>query len=259
MTIYLEYILLDNLAINTFLLYLTFLVRKQQAGIFRLFCSGFFGAVFSVLYPYLGIYNYFIKALLSPVMLLIAKKYKSFSDYIVSLTVFLIISFCMAGASVMISSFSAIDLTKYDGKLQLFPFCVFTSALMISMLLKICVKDFYKRRAMLKFVFQASVTTKKGKESVLALYDSGNHLFCPESGEPMVIISERLSQKLACEKEKEVFVRTVGGIKALKRVELNFEIYSRSGQNKIYKAKAGVSRDINPEYDIILHSEMTGE
>lgn len=259
MTVYLEYILLDNLAINTFLLYLTFLVRKQQAGLFRLFCSGLFGAIFSVLYPYLGIYNYIVKTLLSPLMLIIAKKYKKFSDYIVSLTVFLIISFCFAGAAVMLSSFSAVDLTKYDGKLQLFPFCVFSSALMISMLLKICVKDFYKRRAMLKSVFEASVSTKDGKERVMALYDSGNHLFCPESGEPMVIISERLRGKLTCDNEKEVLVRTVGGIKALKRVELNFEIYSRNGQNKIYKAKAGVSKDINPEYDIILHSEMTGE
>lgn len=259
MTIYLEYILLDNLAINTFLLYMTFIVRKQEAGFFSLFCSGLLGAIFSVLYPYLGIYNYFVKALLSPIMLMIVKKYKSFSDYIVSLTVFLIISFCLAGAAVMLSSFSAIDLTKYDGKLQLFPFCVFSSALMISILLKICLKDFYKRRAILKSVFDAGVTTKDGIEKVMAFYDSGNHLFCPESGEPMVIISERLRKKLPCESQKEIFVRTVGGIQALKSVELNFEIYSRSGQNKIYKAKAGVSRDMNPEYDIILHSEMTGE
>ncbi len=259
MTVYVEYILLDNLAVDMFLLYLTFLVKKQDVGILRLFCGGLIGAIFSVLYPFLGNYNYIVKVLLSPLMLVVMKKYKNISEYITSLTVFLMISCCLAGATVLLSSFSAVDLTKYNGKLQLFPFCVFSAGLILLTLIKICIKDFYKRRAMLKSVFAAKVKTSDGFIDVQALYDSGNHLFCPEDGQPMVIISERLCERLQYPNCGEVLVRTVGGIKMLKSVELQFEIYSNKAQNKIYKAKAGVSRDINPDYDIILHSDMTGE
>ncbi|MDD4316869.1 MAG: sigma-E processing peptidase SpoIIGA [Clostridia bacterium] len=260
MTVYIEYILLDNLAVDMFLLYLVFIVRKRNAGLARVFAAGLTGAVFSVLYPFLGNYNYFVKVLLSPFMLAIVAKYKRFSEYAVSLAVFLIISFCLAGAVVMLSSFSAVDLTKYNAKVQLLPFFIFGSSLIIMLLLKICMKEFYKRRAIAKAEFSARVALKGGgKAEVKALYDSGNQLYNPATGEPMVIISQRLFDKLGCEKGEEIFVRTVGGLKPLDTAELDFEIYSESGQNKIYKAKAGISGDVNGEYDIILHSDMTGE
>ena len=94
---------------------------------------------------------------------------------------------------------------------------------------------------------------------VNAYYDSGNQLQDPSSGEPMVIISKRLFNKLGCKSQSDITIKTLAGIKNIPTVALDFKIYFNKGMNKIYKVKAGITEDINENYDIILHTDMTGE
>lgn len=260
MTVYLEYILLDNLAADLFLLYISFFIRKKQTAFFRLFLSALIGAFFSVLYPFIGKWNYAVKVLLPPAMMLAASRYKSAADFTAALAVFLLCSLALAGAAVLLSSFSDVDLTEYNAKIQLFPFCVCGSCLLIAVLSKICVNELYKRRNRLASELTALVLLANGeKEKCAALYDSGNLVYEPLTGKPMAVISRRLFERIGGQTDGEVLVRTVGGVMPLLTTKLSFEIYSADGGNKIYMVPAAVSRELYSEYDIILHSDMTGE
>lgn len=260
MTVYVEYIFLDNLAINVFLLYITMFVQKKEVSLWNVVFCGAIGAVFAVLYPFVGNFNYIIKIFLATVMIVFLRKYKSFREYITTLFLFYIISFSLAGAVVMISSFSAVDLTKYNGNIQLFPFCVGASAFIIVILIKYCRAEIYKRRNIVRQIYPIKV---KGKDnrllSINAFYDSGNQLYDPQSNKPMVVISQKLYNQLEQTEKGEVLIKTVNGIKTMLSTKIEFWIYFDDDRNKIYNVRAGVSDLINEDYDLILHTEMIGE
>lgn len=260
MDIYIEYIFLDNLAVNLFLLYLTVYVLKKKAKFVLLISSAALGAVFSVLYPLLGYYNYIVKVLLAAVMVLIIRKYKNFSDYIHTLIAFYIASFALAGAVLMLSAFTSVDMTKYSGKIQLFPFCLFSSSFIILVLAKYCAKEIYRRKRIHTLIYPAKVQTGENTSvDIKAFYDSGNQLYDSDDGKPIVIISNSLFEKLPKEKTGFIMIKTVAGYKNLATVEITFRLYFNNNVNKIYKVRAGVSNDLSGEYDMILHTEMTGE
>lgn len=260
MTVYVEYIFLDNLAINAFLLYMTMFVQKKQVSLWNVLLCGAIGAIFAVLYPFIGYFNYIVKILLASVMVVFLKKFRTFKEYITTLFVFYIISFSLAGAVVMLSSFSAIDLTKYNGNIQLFPFCVATSAFIIVILIKYCTTEIYKRRNVVRHIYPVKIKIKDDKFlSINAFYDSGNQLYDPINNKPMVMISKNLYEQLGeCEKG-EVYIKTVNGIKPMVSTNIEFWIYYDDGKNKIYKVRAGVTEALNDNYDLILHTDMIGE
>ncbi len=260
MDVYIEYIFLDNLAINMFLLYLTLYLLKKRVSFALLICSAIVGAFFSVLYPFLGNFNYVVKILLAPVLILIINKYKHFSDFCNTLVTFYLVSFCLAGTVIMLNSFTIINLTKFNGELQLIPFCLFGSSLIILVLLKFCRSHLYRRKQLGSLLFNAKVRGIDNKKiSIQAFYDSGNQLYDPKHNTPIVIISDNLYNKIPKENLGNVLVKTVAGYKSLVTVNIEFRLYFSCTLNKMYKVQAGVSDDINREYDMILHTEMTGE
>lgn len=260
MEIYIEYIFLDNFAVNMFLLYLSLILLKKKASFAAVFCSGTLGAVFSALYPFLGKYNYIVKALLAPVMVFILRKYNRFSDFFSILVTFYILSFTLAGAVLMISAFSDIDLTKYHKKIQLFPFCISLSAMMVLLLCNYIAAQLYKRKRIQTLIYPVKI--QLSEDSFIethAFYDSGNHLADPANGQPMVIISKRIFNKMACQPCGDLIIKSVAGYKNIPTANIIFWIYFNNGKNKMYKARAGIIDDINEEYDLILHTEMIGE
>lgn len=260
MDIYIEYIFIDNFAVNLFILYLTLYILKRKVNIGLMFLSAFIGAIFSVLYPFLGIYNLIVKILLAPILILIIFRYKNLREYIFTLTTFYFVSFALAGAVIMLNSFQLVDLTKYNGQLQLMPFCIFGSSLIILVLLKFSREQLYRHKRVVSLLFSVEVNALDNKSiCTYAFYDSGNQLYDPKHNTPIVIISDRLYNRIPKENIGNILVKTVAGYKNLVTVNIVFRLYFNDTMNKIYKVQAGVSEDMNRDYDMILHTEMTGE
>lgn len=259
MTVYIEYVFMDNFAINLLILYITLAACRKKISVARLILSACIGSFFSVLYPFIGSYNYAVKTLLGLAMVLIAASYKNIKDLVRALIIFYLISFSLAGAVIMLSSYNVVHLTDFNGKYQLFPFCVTVSAFIMLFVGKYIIKDIYRKKIQESSIYSGVVKTEKGVVDINAFYDSGNRLYDPESRQPMVIISENLYEKLGEKSGEEVIVKTVGGIRTLKTVSIDFGIYFPGQGNKMYRVKAGVSESLNGDYDLILHTEMTGE
>lgn len=193
-------------------------------------------------------------------MCLMLTRYKSFSDYIYTLITFYLVSFMLAGAVVMLSSFKIVDLTKYNGELQLIPFCLFSSSLIILVLFKFCRKELYKRKRLQSLIYPIKVQAHNNEFiETFAFYDSGNQLYNPRNNKPIVIISQRLFDKLPKNNESFILVKTIAGYKNLITINITFRLYFNTKLNKIYKVQAGVSNDMNIDYDMILHTEMIGD
>jgi stage II sporulation protein GA (sporulation sigma-E factor processing peptidase) len=238
---------------------MTSIVCKKNFKTIPLLLSASFGSIFSVIYPLLSDYNYIVKTLLGGFMVLMLKKYKSVKEYLYILMSFYLISFSLAGVVVLLSSYTQTDLTNYNGKLQLFPFCIALGGLIIAVTVKMIVNEFYKKRNIHKLIYAVEVMDGEKCFMANAYYDSGNQLQDPESGMPMVIISKRLYEKIGVDIQGDVAIKTLAGIKDIPTVPFEFKIYFQKGMNKIYKVKAGIVADMNEEYDIILHTDMTGE
>lgn len=259
MTVYIEYVFLDNLAINFFILYISLVISKYKPNLFLLFISASIGAFFSAMYPFLGKYNYIIKILLGFVMILIIKRYKNLKSFLLTLISFYFISFSLAGIVLMISSFNIINMQNYDGKIQLYPFCIFSCCIALVILCKYMINQFYKKRNVQKLLYDVLIFAKEKNLKVKGYYDSGNQLYDPKTKKPMVIISNEIYKKIKGDKESEIEIRTISGIKTIKTINISILIYFENNDNKIYRTSAGVSDNFNKEYDLILHTEMIGE
>lgn len=259
MVVYIEYIFLDNIAINIFILYTTLLVQRMKPNWLAIFGSGSIGAIFSCLYPFLSFYNYIVKVLLGIIMIVILKKYKTIKSFFSTLITFYFITFSLAGIVLMISSFNIINLENYYGIVQLFPFCIISSCTILIILIKLCIKDFYKNRNLQKLLYDVLIETNGKKIKLKGYYDSGNQLYDPKTNKPMVIISDSIYNKLKGGEESEIEIRTIGGIKTIKTINMSLLIYFQDKDNKIYRTSAGISNNFSKEYDLILHRDMTGE
>jgi len=102
MTIYLDVILIENLAMNYIILYATAMVAKVKAIPLRLFFSGLIGAVYAIIsyIKVLEIYSSFIlKILLSIIMVYIAFNAKDVKNMFKQLVLFYLTSFVFGGVA----------------------------------------------------------------------------------------------------------------------------------------------------------------
>jgi|AGTN01.1.fsa_nt_gi Sporulation factor SpoIIGA. len=253
MTVYIEYVFLNNLSINYLICYLTLSAVKERASVWRMLAAAAIGGVFAAAYPFMEYYTFVLKLVLSLLMVLIVRKtYAGYKDYFTTLFVFYLISFAFAGAAIAAENF-------FDLNSGLYPFAVSAGILIAFGGIKYLVSALYKRKKEKNYQYAVEIITKSGgKESAVGYLDSGNKL-TDSQGNPVVIISRDLKDRLELSRSGEIAVGTVGGVKILDTVNLDFKIYYGEGLNKLYHTRAAVSENFNSRgYDVILHRDMGG-
>lgn len=264
MVVYIEYIFLDNLAINAVILYATFLIVKKSVSVPGLIFSSSVGGLFSALYPFLNFYNYLVKALLGIFMVFISAKFKNFKEYIKALLFFYVTSFTLAGITLMLANYNVIELSEFSARIQLFPFCIAVSCFILLLLMKAAAKE-RKRMTKSDFIYDAKVFIGVNENTaVKAYYDSGNRIYT-KNGKPVVVISKSLHKKISeskpfeeeCERET-LTVNTVAGVRVLETVPISFALNYGKGDRRVFNVTAGIS-DTPLGCDIILHNEMLGD
>lgn len=252
MEVYLEYIFLDNFALNFFLLFVTLCMRREKISAIRLLISSTVGSLFSVLYPFIGNYNYLVKILLAPLMVYIAVKADSVRKYLLNLIVFLLFSFVLAGISIFLAYFTPLDFMSYDGKIQLYPFCLLGSCAVLGALARYIYGAVIKRKSLDDCLYEVMVLTDE-PFVVTAFYDSGNRLY--ECDYPVVIVTREIFDRLD-DDMGDIPVRTVKGIGLMKGKKITLSFV---GSDINVEAIAGLSEELKGEYKMILHSDMLYE
>ena len=100
MTVYVEYVIIDNFIFDYILLLLTFKSNGAEPPKKRLFLSALFGTVFAVIFPFLKFHQLvllFLKIVLATSMVAIASNFNCFKQYLKKLLKFVTLTFVFGG------------------------------------------------------------------------------------------------------------------------------------------------------------------
>lgn len=102
MTIYIDLIFLENLFMNSIIIYATAIILKKQIKIFRILISSIIGAIYACLYYISNLQIYssvFLKIILSFVMVYVSFDSKSVKAFLIDVLIFYLTSFTFGGVT----------------------------------------------------------------------------------------------------------------------------------------------------------------
>ncbi len=228
MQVYIEYAIIDNLIIDYLLLKTATRCALVKTSFLRLFLSAVIGTVVAVILPLFnfdGISLIIIKLSLGGLMVLIGGSYLTCKKYLLTTLIFFALTLLCGGFIIALFNFALIDyneffLSNYD---SLMPIGLTVALVYLSTktVVYIVVK-LLKERSLRPFLRQCVVIVNKKRFSVKGFIDSGNSLYAPKSGLPIIVCSNALFEKL-----KEVNVR-----ESISSVE--FETVSGTSKMQLY-------------------------
>ncbi|MBR2468149.1 MAG: sigma-E processing peptidase SpoIIGA [Clostridia bacterium] len=198
MEVYIEYVLLDNLIINSVLLNLTNKTLKLKASKWNIFFSAVLGTIIAIILPLIefGIGNVFnnlifilIKICLGLAMCFILKKPDNFTRYMATVFLFVTYTFVLGGMCFGLmyllnveTSFSGILLFGFEIPVGLFVLMgVFYLRIIIFLVEYVRHKCTYTN-----FYFDVTLKNKGESVSVTGFLDTGNQLKVDDVGLPVV-------------------------------------------------------------------------
>ncbi len=194
--IYLDTLIMENIAINYLILSVTARFTKQNTTKLRLFLGACIGAAFVVLMvimPEVKIYySAFAKFVLSLIIAAVAFSTEKIKEYIKVLVTFYITTFIFAGAAFALLYVNQTGGLVRNGVLYIYWESKWT-ALMLSLLVTGIVIKIFWEVIQIKFIREKILTGLKiyfgdRKIFVSALIDTGNSLYDPITNMPVVIV-----------------------------------------------------------------------
>lgn len=250
MSVYVEVVILNNLLLDLLLIIVTLATRRRKTRKLRAAAAAVLGAAAAVGYAVAPeIWQIVIRALLAPILVLIFDKYANFKDYIISLGLFVIYTFCLGGIVYGMSFLIGVDINGYAAT------GLVAGAAAIGLA---AVKTAVNKRAQrAKEIVDVKLSYGGRSVDAKAMCDSGNSLTDTLTGSPVVIVSEKLEKELIGADGKGgsegfIEVETVNGNGSMPLIKLDsVEV----GRRKL-QAYGALSGKRFGAYDVILQNTM---
>ena len=194
MTIYLDVVIIENLIMNSIIIYATAIVTKAKIKHLRIFLASLIGAIYSVLsyISKLAIFsNLFIKILLSIAMVYIAFNPPKIKTLGKQLLLFYLTSFLFGGVAFsLIYIIKPQEILMKDGLfLGTYPLkTVFLGAIIASIILITAFKVIKSKITAKDIYCNIEIYLEQKKIEIKAMLDTGNLLKEPISGMPVIVV-----------------------------------------------------------------------
>ena len=194
MTIYLDVVIIENLIMNSIIIYATAIVTKAKIEHLRIFLASLIGAIYSVLsyVSKLAIFsNLFIKILLSIVMVYIAFNPPKIKTLGKQLLLFYLTSFLFGGVAFsLIYIIKPQEILMKDGLfLGTYPLkTVFLGAIIASIILITAFKVIKNKITAKDIYCNIEIYLEQKNIEIKAMLDTGNLLKEPISGMPVIVV-----------------------------------------------------------------------
>ncbi len=261
MTVYIEYVIINNLVIDFLLLKATFIFTGIPYFGRRLFLCAFLGACVALVFPFVetnGLILISLKIMSGLLILLLANNYKSFNAFFKCAIVFFLLTFLSGGAVTGIYNLLGIPLGTES--------VVATVLLPVYFIIKLTRKTIIylsKRVNTQKFCYEAQLFFKDKSIKAKGFLDTGNSLY---DGDNAVIlcsskfIKEFLGESIATVKFKKLKLSTLAGGKTNLAFRLDKLILYIQNKEHIFNYVTVCIADLgSSEYDIILHPALLKE
>lgn len=196
MTVYLDIILIENILMNYIILYATGFIQKQKIKQIRLIISSTLGGAYAII-SYLNIIpiysNFFMKILLSIIMIYVAFNIQNIKKLLKTILLFYLSSFVMGGCALAllyiinpenISFKNGVLIGTYPMKVTLIAGVVGFLIIQISFQIN---KRQMKKKDM---ICDLEISINKKKIKLKSYVDTGNMLKEPLTKEPVIIVEK---------------------------------------------------------------------
>ena len=201
MSVYIEYVILDNLIINYIILSTTFACIGETVSKKRKLLSATIGTIFVILMPFISQANFILlcyRLVLGVIMIVVASKLISFSRFLYTYFIFIFITFLFGG--LLISMLSIFDIVYTNSGLIFLsielPVSIFILPIWVYSLSIVKVIKFIKMRVKYnKFIFKSILVINDERFELKGFLDTGNSLY-DEDGRPCIVIELRTFLRL---------------------------------------------------------------
>lgn len=250
-TVYVEVVLLNNLAVDALLIASVMTLRRRKIRKLRFMLTVAAGAAVAVAYAVLTEpWRAAVRIVLAPIMAFAFDKYSGVKDYIISLALFAALTFALGGTVNGIGYLTDIELEGYL-ILGIVAFAAFLIVIAVHAVTA-------GRGRVSRRICEITVRADGREIAARALCDSGNTLTDCLSGLPVMIVSEKFAAELAGSGDRggliEGFVRlsTVSGESSLPIVAVD-EVTVGKKRCRAYAALSDMNFD---GYEVILQNSM---
>lgn len=220
MSIYIEYVITDNLIIDFLLMSLALRTARIKGRFLRLSLSAAVGTAAAVLLPLISLAPWLIiliKSACGAVITFIASEYQSVKSYFITYALFLFYTFLFGGVIIAAFYFIGIDYKTYfirngNGFAPLGA-CML-AVFLLTKLVNAALRFIFKEKDAFPFRRDCVIVSGNKRIKVKGFIDSGNGLYDRKSGLPIVIGSEKIISELIKSGMKyycELEFGTVGG------------------------------------------------
>ena len=257
MTVYIEYVFIDNFVIDLLLLLTAFKITGKTVSRVRLIVCSLSGAVFALIYPLITENPLFItaaKILFGLFLAFIAAKFSCFKDYAAFTAVFLGLTFFVGGAIIGVFSLFGLDYSaEYSIGLMILPVYIALAAI------KRLITFFYRKKDLSGLITDAEIVCGGKSVKIKGFFDTGNGLYADFS--PVIVVKKSAVSPLL----------NIAFMKNLKRISLSTAvgtdkkisfkpdavvIYSGGKKNIFNNVRVCVVNGGFSGYDAILHPAL---
>lgn len=259
MTVYVEYVFLDNFFIDFFILKLTIKIVGKTCSKRRILLSSFLGGIEALTYPLINYYIPFllpIKITFGLLLTAVLGGYKKMKEYYIVSAVFFFLTFAVGGA--IFGVFSLFDI-PFDKEI-----CIALMILPVYVLIKIfegIIGFIYKNKKTVNNLFDCELNLNGKILKLVGFFDTGNNLYDGDS--PVIIVEKKTALKLIGDsfykiKFKKISVNTVSSSEKLTSFKLTeLKIYFGQVENIYNDVTVCVSnKKIGNFYGVILHPDL---
>ena len=188
MQVIVEYVLLNNLIINTIIILLTSKLLAERCRF--VFLSSLFGSVMALISPLFNLHvllEVLLKFFIGSIMCCISFSFKSIKKFVLIFSIFILTTILLGGACYVLENIIGRSLPV---------FVPLSIVLFLWRVLFVLMRIFHKKRSFSSFFFV--VCLKAGGICIeeKAYLDSGNTLLDPLTNRPVIVLCDTVFQKL---------------------------------------------------------------
>ncbi|MGI6700907.1 MAG: sigma-E processing peptidase SpoIIGA [Christensenellales bacterium] len=261
MEAYIEYVIIDNFAVDLLILLITVNILRLKVLKSLIILSSIAGTALAVAIPLMPeIAAIIMRALTAPVMCIMLKRYQSVKEYLITLLVMALTTFAIGGIIIAVFNMSLtgnfLYLTYPTGGIV---GLTALGAILTGYILKQLVLR-ARQIPISSEIIYAEIFMCERRVKLKAFYDSGLNLY-DKAGRPVLIISPEYEKHIVrCPKGDVIGVNTINGQKETNSYIIEKVLIYINGQvNTIYNVGCIVSSTGFNNYDLLLGREMLKE
>ncbi len=261
MTVYIEYVIINNVIIDYLMLKATFVLTGNPIYKRRLFLCAFFGGIVALVYPALEVNQIIltlVKILSGILIVLLASEYKNARSFYVNAVIFFFYTFVTGGVIIGVFNLFSIE---YQTE-----FIVAGIVIPVYLVLRAfaeVIKYFFRRKSVESLIYKVELSLNDQTLIAKGFLDTGNSLL--NNGKPVILCDKHFAKKLMGEnlvkiKFKRIEICTATGVRQNLAFNLDRLVLYMENKSHIFEnVTVCISHVSFDGYSIILHPDLIKE